>query len=117
MVIAMLILLNKNGFDNWYETVNSFLIRVIMTMKEHRNFDFLGGKLKVLLEIISRTIMSMQFELSFRERGCIHMFIMKMIDLYYQRKDGYKVKNLELKLMRVYLKNNIEDGIKKYMVE
>ena len=117
MVIAMLVIFSKDGFNNWYDTVNSFLKRVIMTMKEHRNLDLLDGRLQVMLETISHAIMSMHFELSFKERGCIHMFIMRMIELYYKRKDEYKVRDLELKLMSVYLKNNIEDGVKKYIVE
>ncbi len=114
MIMDTLRLVSENGLDNWHKITERLLDDVIKIMKNHQAIDFFAGRLDVLIEVILQAIMA-QVGLSFKERGFIHLFILRIISLYFQYEDKYKVKDLEIKLMSVFFKNNIEDELKLFM--
>lgn len=61
----------------------------------------------VLFEIISQTVKVMREGLSVREVGRLHLFIMRMMALYREQKEGYFVKDAAVELLRQYMNREI----------
>ena len=49
----------------------------------------------------------MNDDLSIKEIGTIHLFMMRILDLYYEQRDGYYVKRAAIDILIKYMYDNI----------
>ena len=108
MILVLLLFFKKNGFDRWYDAIHFFLAKIIIILQEQGRYEIVNGRLQVIFEIISETIKGMQLGLNVKQRGNIHMFLMRFLELYYYQKCDYKVKPAETNLMQMFYVNHIQ---------
>ena len=93
--------------ENWYETVKTFIVELIYRLDVVKKYDFVAGRWKVIYQIISLAIKRMNDDLSIKEIGTIHLFMMRILDLYYEQRDGYYVKRAAIDILIKYMYDNI----------
>lgn len=102
-VKQLLIVLAQSDMDNWYVTAEHFMLDLIDILQQWKKFDLVDSRLDVMLEVISQTIKGMKDGFSVREIGRLHLFVMRIMALYREQKDGYFVKNGAIELLRQYM--------------
>lgn len=112
LLIAFLLELGNNAADKWIEITDSFLVRVMVISKEYGKNLFIK-KFDVILEMISFVIFNMGYGLSVKELGCMNMFVLRLLEMYYQNKNNSPIKDLEINIMQTYFKENLEEAIEK----
>lgn len=117
MIYALLKNFYKYSFEKWYDTIHAFLVSVILIMQEQKKYEVVDGRFQVVSNVILDVITDIQKNLTVKERGCINMFISRFLELYYRQKNDYKVKDLEIKLMDIYFRNNIQKITEKLSAE
>ena len=99
--------LAESDMENWYETVKTFIVELIYRLDVVKKYDFVAGRWKVIYQIISLAIKRMNDDLSIKEIGTIHLFMMRILDLYYEQRDGYYVKRAAIDILIKYMYDNI----------
>lgn len=106
-VKQFLLVLAQSKLDEWYVTTNHLMLDLIGILQQWRKYDMVDCRLSVLFEIISQTVKVMREGLSVREVGRLHLFIMRMMALYREQKEGYFVKDAAVELLRQYMNREI----------
>lgn len=101
----------QTDMENWYVTVEHFMLDLIDILHEWRKYDMVDCRLDVIFEIISQTIKCMRNGASVREIGRLHLFIMRVMDLYREQKNGYFVKDAAIELLKQYMYREIAPEI------
>lgn len=99
--------LAQSGLSDWYVTAEHLMLDLIDILRQWRKYDMVDCRLAVLFEIISQTVKVMREGLSVREVGRLHLFIMRMLALYREQKEGYFVKDAAIELLRQYMNREI----------
>lgn len=106
-VKQFLLVLLQSGLEDWYVTAEHFMLDLIDVLQQRRKYDMVGSRLDVMFEIVSQTIKTMKEGVSVRETGRLHLFVMRVMALYRERKEGYYVKDGAVLLLRQYMDREI----------
>lgn len=82
-----------------------------------KKFDMVDGRLSVMFEIASQAAKAFGKGLSAREAGRLHLFIMRILALYRERREGYFVKDAADRLFRRYMHREIIPEIQPMLEE
>ena len=94
-------------WENWYEVLNSFLIRIIGILMDRHMFDRVQGRFHVLREIISTSVIKMFSEDGTKNTGLVHMFLMRFLDFFEDARLSRKVKPEATEMLRRYFRNKL----------
>lgn len=92
-------------WNNWHYLTEMFIIEVYSVLEEYGYSDMLNGKFGVLEELISLTIKREYKSFNVKQFGTIHMFVMRLIELYRESRDGSNVKIAISTLLNHYYQN------------
>lgn len=106
-VKQFLLALAQNGWEDWYVTTEHFMLDLIAALQQWKKYDMVDSRLAVLFEIVSQTVRAMRGGFSVRETGRLHLFTMRILMLYRERKEGYFVKDGAIRLLRQYMDREI----------
>ena len=95
------------NWNEWYDVTETFILNVMIILFSYNILDRIEGRFRVLSEIISIAIKRMYSCEGTKTIGFIHMFIMRLLDFYYDRKKHRKVKDESIKMMYVYFCENL----------
>lgn len=92
-------------WNNWHSLTEKLVIEVYSILEEYGYTDMLDGKFGVLEELISLTIKRIYTNSNVKQFGAIHMFVMHLLELYRESRDGDNVKTAISTLLSHYYCN------------
>lgn len=110
-VKQFLLVLAQSDLGEWYVTAEHFLLDITGILQQEKKYDLVDSRLDVMFEMISQTIHGMKDGFSVRETGRLHLFVMRVMALYREQREGYYVKDAVIELLRQYLYREIAPGI------
>lgn len=112
-----LLVLMRSDLKDWYMTTEHFMLDLTDLLMRFKKFDMVDGRLSVMFEIASQAAKAFGKGLSAREAGRLHLFIMRILALYRERREGYFVKDAANRLFRRYMHREIIPEIQPMLEE
>ncbi len=112
-----LLSLNQSGLEHWYADTERFMLELIGILRKERKYDMVDSRLAVMFEIASQTVKAVREGLSVRELGRLHLFVMRILALYKERREGYFVKDGAIHLLLRYMEREIVPEILPFLEE
>ena len=112
-----LLSLNRSGLEYWYADTEHFMLELIGVLRKQRKYDMVDSRLAVMFEIASQTVKAVREGLSVRELGKLHLFVMRVLALYKERREGYFVKDAAIHLLSQYMDREIVPEILPFLEE
>ena len=79
-------------WHGWHPLTEKLVIEVYSVLEEYGYADMLDGKFGILEEVISLTLKRIYTGANIKQFGAIHMFIIHLLELYRESRDGDNVK-------------------------
>ena len=92
-------------WNNWHSLTEKLVVEVYSVIDEYGYTDMLDGKFGILEELISLTIKRIYAGSNVKQFGAIHMFIIHLVELYRETRDGDNVKTAIAALLNHYYQN------------
>lgn len=102
-IVQFLTAFVRSDGAEWYAVTERFMLELIGILQERKQYDMVGSRLAVMFELVSRTIKGMRGTLSVLETGRLHLFVMRVLALYQEQREGYCVKEGAVELLQSYL--------------
>lgn len=102
-----LLSLNRSRMEDWYAVTEHFMLELIGILRKQRKYDMVDSRLAVMFEIASQTAKAVREGLSVRETGRLHLFVMRILALYKERREGYFVKDAAIRFLLRYMDREI----------
>lgn len=91
----------------WYDVVNLFLLEIIQILKDNYTFDRIQGRFHIIVEIISAVIKKMYHPTGTKNTGLIHMFVMRLLEFYSDRRESRKVKQGAVEMLQNFFRDRL----------
>lgn len=92
-------------WKQWHSLTERFVVEVYRTLEENGCVDMLDGKFGILEEVVSRTIKSMYAGANVKQLGYIHLFVIRLLELYRESRDSEHVKPAVATVLEHYYRN------------
>lgn len=94
-------------WSDWYDVVAAFLRELIYILKGHHVYDRVEERFNVMREIISTTVKKMFSPDGTQNTGLMHMYVMRLLAFYADRRDGHRVKAAAIEMMRIFFRERL----------
>lgn len=91
-------------WSDWYDVVAALQLRLIDILKVNHVYERVEGRLNVMLEIISATVRKMFSPDGTKNMGLVHMYVMRLLAFYDDRRNGHRVKAAAIEMMRIFFR-------------
>lgn len=93
------------NWRHWHSLMERFAIEVYRILEENGCVDMLDGKFGILEEVVSRTIKGMYAGTNVKQLGSIHLFVIRLLELYRESRDSEHVKPVVATVLEHYYRN------------
>lgn len=98
-----------SGLDDWYEIMECFLRKTVSVLDRYQMYDLLEYRFRAVRELVSLVIRRMYGNRSKKSMGALHMSILRLIDFYQEKRDGFPVKEKEIALLRKFIRKRVTE--------
>lgn len=116
-VIAFLNCLVINGMTLWYDLTANLFSDILDVLRTNKVLDIVDYKINILHEIISISLKNIYNTQSKLDSGMIHMFALRLLDFFYEKKEGKYIKLKAIEIFQRYLQKNIIEIVKTYNLQ
>lgn len=106
-LIEYLLAVIQSDLKDWYAATEHFMLDMTDLLMSRKKLDMVDGRLAVMFEIVSQAAKAFGGGLSVLEIGRLHLFVMRILALYRERREGYFVKDAAVLLLRQYMHREI----------
>lgn len=116
-IVVFLDCITALRMEAWYETIGFLLCDIQDILRKYKKFDIVGSRMSVLFEMISMALKQGLSSESRKDFGIIHMFVMRLLAFFRDKKEGQLIKQGAIDLFRDYLDTNVTDIWKNYRLQ
>ncbi len=98
--------------EQWKAVTDQFFTLVIYRLQQCGVYDLVDSRFSVLKQIAVQVVKRRYGGLSKKNMGTLHLFLMRLFDLYWEQRSGLFVKKGAITLLWQYLHRNIETIIR-----
>lgn len=98
-----------SGLHDWYGIMECFLRKTVSVLDRYQLYDLLEYRFRAVRELVSMVIRRMYGTQSRKSMGMLHMSILRLIDFYREKRDGFPVKEKEIGLLREFIRKRVTE--------
>lgn len=93
------------NWQHWHSLTERFAIEIYRILEENGCVDMLDGKFGILEEVVSRAIKGMFAGTNVKQLGSIHLFVIRLLELYRESRNSEYVKPAVATVLKHYYQN------------